>query len=43
MEELPVQMKNLDFTADPPQIPFTIKALEEGDIVGGIDFVLNKK
>ncbi|MDP3441418.1 MAG: hypothetical protein Q8T08_01025, partial [Ignavibacteria bacterium] len=34
------QLSNLDFKADPPQIDFTIKTLEEGDIVGGIDFVL---
>ncbi|NQU81009.1 MAG: outer membrane beta-barrel protein [Bacteroidetes bacterium] len=38
-----VQLSNLDFTVDPPQIDFTIKTLEEGDIEGGIDFVLNNK
>src|SRR5665811_2200050 len=34
------QLNNLNFTADPPQIDFTIKTIEEGDIVAGIDFVL---
>ncbi len=34
------QLNNLNFTADPPQIEFTIKTLKEGDIVDGIDFVL---
>jgi len=37
-----VQLSNLDFKVDPPQIDFTIKTLEEGDIVGGIDFVLSR-
>ncbi len=36
------QLSNLDFKADPPQIDLTIKTLEEGDIVGGIDFVLSR-
>lgn len=39
----PEQLKNLDFTANPTEIEFTIKAVEEGDIVGGIDFVLTGK
>lgn len=34
------QLSNLDIVADPAQIDFTVKTLEEGDIVGGIDFVL---
>src|SRR5665648_528930 len=36
------QLNNLNFTADPPQIEFTIKTLKEGDIVAGIDFVLSR-
>ena len=36
------QLSNLDFKVDPPQIDFTIKTLEEGDIVGGTDFVLSR-
>lgn len=39
----PEQLSNLDFTANPSQIEFTIKPLEQGDMVGGIDFVLTKK
>ena len=35
-----VQLSNLGYRADPPQIAFTIKKLKEGDMVGGIDFVL---
>jgi hypothetical protein len=34
------QLNNLDFRVDPKQIDFTIKTLEEGDIVEGIEFVL---
>ena len=34
------QLKNLNFTVDPPQRDFTIKTSVEGDIVEGIDFVL---
>ena len=34
------QLSNLNFTVDPPQREFTIKATEQGDIVEGIDFVL---
>ena len=37
------QLSNLDFTVDHQQINFTIKTLKEGDIVKGIDFVLNDK
>ena len=33
-------MRNLKLSSDPPQRDFTIKTLEEGDIVAGIDFVL---
>ena len=36
-----VQLSNLDFNTDPQQIDFTIKSSEEGDIVEGLDFVLN--
>jgi hypothetical protein len=36
------QLNNLGFTANPQQINFTIKSLEDGDIVGGIDFVLSE-
>ncbi len=35
-----VQLRNLDFSADPPCKYFTIRALEDGDIVDGIEFVL---
>jgi hypothetical protein len=38
-----VQLSNLEFTSDPPQRDFTIKTLKEGDIVGGIDFVLKNR
>ncbi|MCX6267656.1 MAG: hypothetical protein NTW16_09910 [Bacteroidetes bacterium] len=34
------QLKNLNYTVDPPQREFTIRASEQGDIVEGIDFVL---
>ena len=36
-----VQLSNLDFTVVSPQRNFTIKTLEEGDIIRGIDFVLS--
>jgi hypothetical protein len=41
----PEQLKNLDFVAEPACRYFTIKTLEEGDIVDGIDFIVkeNKK
>ena len=39
----PAQLSNLDFTVDPPYRDFTIKPLEDGDIVDGIDFVLRSK
>jgi hypothetical protein len=41
----PEQLKNLDFVAEPACRYFTIKTLEEGDIVNGIDFIVreNKK
>ena len=38
-----VQLYNLGYTADPPQRDFTIKTLKEGDIAGGIDFVLRSE
>jgi hypothetical protein len=37
------QLSNLDLFSDPSQISFSIKTLEQGDIVGGIDFVLHAK
>jgi hypothetical protein len=39
----PEQLKNLDFTSSPAQIEFTIKTVEQGDIIEGIDFALTKK
>jgi hypothetical protein len=38
-----VQMEIMGLTAVPPQREFTIKILKEGDIAGGIDFVLDEK
>jgi hypothetical protein len=38
-----VQLSNLNFTADPEMIEFTIKPAIEGDIITGIDFVLNDR
>jgi len=35
-----LQLNNLGFTADPPCREFTVKPVEDGDIVDGIDFVL---
>jgi len=35
-----VQLSNLGFTAGPPEFPFTIKTAEQGDMVGGFDFIL---
>ena len=37
------QLNNLDFTSKPQKIDFTIKSLTDGDIVEGIDFVLDDK
>jgi len=37
-----VQLSNLNFKSEPMQREFTIKTLEEGDIVEGIDFVLRE-
>ena len=37
------QLRKLEFKAKPEQIDFTIKTLEEGDIVADIDFVLTGK
>jgi hypothetical protein len=34
------QLSNLGFTVDPPCREFTIKTSEDGDIVGGLDFIL---
>jgi hypothetical protein len=36
-----LQLSNLAFRADPPQIEFKINAASDGDIVGNLDFVLN--
>ena len=36
------QLKNLNFSANPPCRYFTIKTSEEGDIVDGIDFILKE-
>jgi len=38
-----LQLNKLDFVSEPSQINFTIKALEEGDIVDGLEFVLKSK
>lgn len=38
-----LQLSKLDFVLEPSQVNFTIKTLEEGDIVDGLDFVLSKK
>lgn len=35
------QLSNLGYSADPTQIPFTIKTVDDGDIVGDLDFVLH--
>jgi len=37
------QLNNLGLSVNPPQIEFTIKASEEGDIMTGVDFLLNYK
>lgn len=37
------QLRNLGFSYDLEQIPFTIKQSEEGDFVSNVDFVLNSK
>jgi hypothetical protein len=37
------QLSNLEFTPDPIQIAFSIRTTEEGDIISGINFVLNTK
>lgn len=37
------QLQRLDYASTPMQIPFTIKALEEGDIVSNLNFTLSKK
>jgi hypothetical protein len=38
-----VQLDNLDYTVNPPQITFKVRTLQEGDVIEGIDFVLTKK
>ncbi len=35
-----VQLNNLGLRADHSELPFTIKTKEQGDIVGGLDFIL---
>lgn len=37
------QLSNLHFSVDQIERPFIIKSLEEGDIIGGIDFILTEK
>ena len=37
------QLSNLGYRADPPQMEFIIKRVKEGDMVGGIDFVLRSE
>jgi hypothetical protein len=37
------QLNNLNFTVDPLCREFKIKALEQGDIVNGLDFILREK
>lgn len=39
----PEQLSNLDLTASPSQIDFTIKTSEQGDMIGGIDFILRSE
>jgi hypothetical protein len=34
-------LSNLDYNAEPQQVDFTIRSFEEGDIIEGLDFVLN--
>jgi hypothetical protein len=36
-----VQLRNLNMTATPERIPFTIKRMTDGDQVGGMEFVLH--
>jgi len=38
-----VQLNRLQMEATPPQVDFTLQALEEGDVYNGVDFVLNHK
>ena len=38
-----LQLSKLDFVSEPSQINFTIKELEDGDIIESIEFVLSKK
>jgi len=38
-----VQLSKLNFTVDPPQIDFSVKATEDGDIIEGLDFVLHAR
>jgi hypothetical protein len=35
------QLKRLNYTATPAQIPFTIRVVEDGDIVSSLNFLLN--
>ena len=37
----PDQLKNLNMTVSPESIPVKINQLAEGDVVTGLDFVLN--
>ncbi len=36
-----LQLSYLSFTSTPSKIEFKLKSLEDGDIIGGLDFVLN--
>lgn len=36
-----VQLKNLGYASDKPQIAFTIRTMEDGDIVDGLDFIIS--
>jgi len=38
-----VQLNNLDFKVEPAQIAFSIKSLVDGDVVGGVDFVMSSQ
>jgi hypothetical protein len=38
-----VQSDRLDYLTTPSEVPFSINATEDGDIVTGINFVLNQK
>lgn len=37
------QLQRLDYSSTPPLVPFTIRGIEEGDIVSDVNFVLRKR